>query len=87
MFIVNGHTFMYVGTDLIQQFHAGTDPSYNSVSGSLEDWSPACDASTSSILGRGGQDWNGHGEYEVFRCVKPDNSTTYKDAGTSAVVS
>ena len=86
VFCVSGHTFMYVGTELIQRFHPGANPSFDTVSGSLEDYSPGCCAQASEIIGRGGMDWNGHGEYEVFRCVKPDNSETYQAAGGAAVV-
>lgn len=83
VFCVSGHTFMYVGTELVHQYHPDTDASYETVSGSLEDYSPGCCNQAADILSRNGQDWNGHGEYEVFRCVKPDNSPKYKDAGST----
>lgn len=83
VFILNGHTFMYVGTSAVQAAYTGeADANSDSVSGSLNERSPACDPSTTSIMNRNGQDWNERGVYNVYRCVNPDNSSTYSSIGS-----
>lgn len=88
IFILDGHTFLYTGTELIQTVHGdAADPSYDSVSASFGERSPGCGADTTQILERGGVDWDpSRGQYEVFRCVQPDNSTTYQNAGSDSVM-
>lgn len=87
IFILDGHVFMYVGTEAVQAVHADkADPASDSVSGSLDERSPGCGTDASSILSRGGEDWSGRGQYEVFRCVQPDHSELYKDAGKSSIL-
>lgn len=87
IFVLNGHIFMYTGSEIIQKIHGSkADASSDSVSGSFEERSPGCGNDTTSILSRGGQDWIGRGLYEVFRCTQPDHSETYKNAGSSAVL-
>lgn len=83
VFIVDGHTLMYVGEDAVQAAHgdkaeAGSD----SVSGSLDDRSASCNDDVSRMMTyNGGMDWNNRGAYYVFRCTNPDNSETYKSIG------
>lgn len=87
IFILNGHVFMFTGPELIQQIHGKkADANSDSVSGSLNSRSPGCGNDSSSIIGRGGQDWSGRGLYEVFRCIQPDHSPKYQNAGGSAVL-
>lgn len=87
VFILDGHVFMYVGTEAVQAVHADkADPSSDSVSASFGERSPGCGADSTSILNRGGEDWIGRGQYEVFRCVQPDQSEVYKNAGMSSLV-
>lgn len=86
IFVLSGHTFIYTGTELIQAAYSGeASASSDSVSASLGERSAGCDGSTTGILNRGGQDWEGRGVYSIFRCVDPDNSTTYSSIGTGAV--
>lgn len=88
IFMLNGqHVFMYVGTETVQKVHGDkADPGSDSVAGSLGERSPGCNNDTTTLMARGGQDWSGRGEYEVFRCVKPDNSERYKNAGKSEIL-
>ncbi len=80
IFCLDGHIFIYVGTDAVKAKYPNSDG--DSVSASYMERSPGVGLdSTDIVVNRGGQDWIGRGEYHVFRCVKPDNSTTYKDAG------
>lgn len=87
VFIVNqgggagssGHTFLYVGQEIIQEIHGDkANPKSDCVSGSLHQRSAACDSSA---------DWNfpadsiGRGQYSVYRCVDPMNSDKNKYAG------
>lgn len=82
IFCINGHTFIYVGESAIEAAYTGEfKPGSDSVSASLNERSPACDASSTSIINRHGQDWEGRGVYGVFRCVDPDNSSTYSNIG------
>lgn len=79
IFIMPGaHTFMYVGTEIIQQKYVGkADASANSVSGSFGQRSAGCDSSTTWALGGG----DSRGTYHVFRCVNPMHSDKYAHAG------
>lgn len=85
VFIVPGHTFMYVSPPVLQSVHGGAVNIFSdSVSGSFHERSPGADSSTSSILRRNGQDWQGRGEYQVYRMVDPQNSPKFKNAGAGA---
>lgn len=88
VFCLEGHIFMYTGTELIQQIHgSAAAETSDSVSGSFEERSPGCGNDTTDIVvNRNGQDWSDRGTYQVFRCIKPDNSSTYKNAGSSSAV-
>lgn len=88
VFILDGHTFMYTGHDLIASVHGdAAAEDADSVSASYGERSPGCGNDTSQILGRGGVDWiESRGQYEVFRCIQPDHSTTYQNAGSDAVM-
>lgn len=83
VFIINGHTFIYVSESAIQSAYAGeAKMGSDSVSGSLNERSPGCDSSTTSIMNRGGEDWEGRGMYSVYRCTDPDNSSKWKGIGS-----
>lgn len=86
IFAMTGHTFLYTGSELIQQVHGSSaSATSDSVSASIGERSPGCgNDSTDIIVNNGGQDWLGRGAYEVFRCVQPDNSPVYQNAGASA---
>lgn len=88
IFCLDGHIFMYTGKELIQQIHgSAAAESSDSVSGSFEERSPGCgNDATDIIVNRNGQDWIGRGTYQIFRCVQPDQSDTYKNAGSSSAV-
>ena len=88
IFILDGHVFMFTGAEIIQQIHGSkAEANSDSVSGSLNDRSPGCgNDSTDIIVRKGGQDWSGRGQYEVFRCILPDQSQTYANAGGSAAL-
>lgn len=83
IFIIPGHVFMYVSSELVQTAYpedaeAGSD----SVSASKDTRSAACGNDASDIINRmGGQDWENRGIYQIYRCVSPDNSDTYKHLG------
>lgn len=80
--VLDGHTFMFVGRQLIEQIHpADAGSGFDSVSASFEQRSPGCGNDTTSILQNGGNDWIGRGVYQVFRCVDPENSTKYRSVG------
>lgn len=83
VFILPGHTFIYVGPEAVSASYGSTAKSgSDSVSGSLGDRSAGCGSDAHDIVvNRGGQDWNGRGVYYVFRCIDPDNSTTHKNIG------
>lgn len=72
------HVIMYVGNKLVREKYPNSDG--NIVSGSQDDWSPAVGNYVSRYL-KGG---SGDSDYVVYRCVKPDNGTKYKDAGAGA---
>lgn len=82
VFCLKGHVFMYVGHDAVAAKYPNTGPKIDSVSASLNMRSPGCGNDSNDIIERlHGQDWSHRGEYQVFRCVKPDKGTKYKDAG------
>lgn len=81
VFIVKGHTFMYVGEPAITAAYAGeAEAGSNTVSASLDERSASCNADTTSYMNKGGADSNG--TYSVYRCKQPDKSTTYKNIGS-----
>lgn len=86
VFILNGHTFIYVGEGAVSAAYAGeAESGSDSVSASLNTRSAACDRSAGNMItNNGGMDWEGRGAYYVFRCVDPDNSDTYKSIGSGA---
>lgn len=86
VFGLYGHVFIFVGHEAIEEVHgSAADANSDSVSGSYMERSPGCGDDASDIIVRmGGQDWIGRGAYQIFRCVNPDNSTTYADAGAGA---
>lgn len=85
VFCLNGHTFLYVGHEAVAAKYPNTGPKVDSVSASYMERSPGCGTDANSIIERNhGQDWGGRGEYQIFRCSKPDGSQKYKDAGAGA---
>lgn len=83
VFCLNGHTFLYVGTEAVKAKYP--DSNGDSVSASYRERSPGVGVDSSDIINRRhGQDWIGRGEYQVFRCVKPDHSTKYVNAGSAS---
>lgn len=82
VFILDGHTFLYVGENAVQAVYSDSDG--DSVSASYMERSPGVGNDAYDIIvNRNGQDWSGRGVYYVYRCVDPDNSTTYASAGAS----
>lgn len=78
VFIVSGHTFIYTGTVAVQAVYPLSDG--NSVSASLDERSPGVGTDATDVLANGGTDGvEGRGVYSVYRCVDPDNSSTYTD--------
>lgn len=78
------HVVMYVGNKLVREKYPNSDG--NKVSGSQDDYSPNIENNIGYYLK---PDSQGHGggadmDYVVYRCVKPDNGTKYKDAGAGA---
>lgn len=72
------HTFLYVGNDAVKAKYPDSD--YTSVNGSYDETSYA----KSRSAGCSDDSWainDSRGHYAIFRCVKPDNSDQYKDAG------
>ena len=83
IFVRNGHTWVYVGTEAIEKAYTGeATPGSDSVSASLNDRSAACGPDTSHCRGNGGKDYENKGPYYVFRCISPDNSDTYTHIGS-----
>ena len=76
--IRSSHVIMYVGNELVKQKYPNSNG--NMVSGSLEERSPGVGSHIKDYL-KGGA---GESDYTVYRCVKPDNGTKYKDAGAGA---
>jgi hypothetical protein len=82
VFCIKGHVFMYVGHEAVAAKYPNTASNIDSVSASHNQRSPGCGNDANDIIVRNhGQDWNGRGEYQIFRCTKPDHGTRYKDAG------
>lgn len=82
--IHSDHVIMYVGNKLVREKYP--DSNGNMVSGSLGERSPGVGSHISYYLKPDSQG-NGGGaamDYVVYRCVKPDNGTKYKDAGAGA---
>lgn len=71
----SGHTFLYVGEDLIKEIHGSEAlPHENSVSGSLGERSAGCDFSADGFKGI----YDGLGRfYRVYRCVNPQHSSKF----------
>lgn len=83
VFCLNGHTFLYTGTEAVKAKYP--DSNGDSVSASYCERSPGVGVDSSDIINHmHGQDWIGRGEYQVFRCVKPDHSTKYVNAGSAS---
>lgn len=83
VFCLDGHTFLYAGTEAVKAKYP--DSNGDSVSASYCERSPGVGVDASDIVNRmHGQDWIGRGEYQVFRCVKPDHSTKYTNAGSAS---
>lgn len=76
--IRSSHVIMYVGNELVKQKYPNSNG--NMVSGSLGERSPGVGSHIEYYL-KGG---SGESDYTVYRCVKPDNGTKYKDAGAGA---
>lgn len=76
--IRSSHVIMYVGNELVKQKYPNSNG--NMVSGSLDERSPGVGSHIEYYL-KGG---SGESDYTVYRCVKPDNGTKYKDAGAGA---
>lgn len=76
--IRSSHVIMYVGNELVKQKYPNSNG--NMVSGSLGKRSPGVGSHIEYYL-KGGA---GESDYTVYRCVKPDNGTKYKDAGAGA---
>lgn len=68
----HGHVVVYVGNETIKQFYPDADDTSNMVSASLGDRSAACGTFKKST---------DHEKYTIYRCVNPENSTTYTNAG------
>ncbi len=82
VFCTNGHTFVYVGTEVIQSAYAGeAKPGSDTVSASLNERSPACVSTSSSTLNNGGYDSSGR-TYGIYRCINPDESDKYSSIGS-----
>lgn len=76
---LDGHTLLFVGEDAVKAKYPNSDG--NSVSGSYHERSPGVGRDTTYYMENNGVDSYHGKEYHVFRCVSPDNSTTYADAG------
>lgn len=82
IFCLKGHVFMYVGHEAVAAKYPNTASNIDSVSASHNERSPGCGNDANDIIERKhGQDWLGRGEYQIFRCTKPDHGTKYKNAG------
>ncbi len=82
VFVRDGHTVIFVGKETIQSIHgAAADVDSDTVSGSIAGRSypggrsPGCGNDVTIYLTSGGE------VYDVYRCIKPDNSDKYKDVG------
>lgn len=83
VFCLNGHTFLYVGNDAVKKKYPNSNG--DSVSASFCERSPGVGVDASDIIvANKGQDWIGRGEYQIFRCTKPDKSAKYVNAGSAS---
>lgn len=85
VFVRNGHTWVYTSQELIDKAYGEeATPGSDSVSASIGEnaRSGACGPDSSYCLSNGGLDYGGKGPYYVFRCISPDNSTTYSHIGS-----
>ena len=72
--VQNGHIFLFVGEDIITEMHGDAPVAgSNIVSASFQERSPGC-----GVL------YSDERAYKIWRCVDPDNSSEYKDAGAGA---
>lgn len=80
---IGGHTWMYVGEDLVQRVHGDKAvPGSDSVSASLNTRSASCNTDCDYYFSEGGCDpYHGGLPYWVFRCVEPQHSEKYVHAG------
>lgn len=67
------HTWLYVGNDAVKAKYP--DSTYTSVNASYGERSAGCADDSWAV------DHESRGHYGIFRCVNPDNSDQYKDAG------
>lgn len=85
--IYNGHTFIFVGKDLVKEKRPELQTNADSVSGSYFTRSPALTTEATYVMGNGGFDYIGDGKkyipryYKVYRLIKPDNSNKYSNLG------
>lgn len=76
------HTWLYVGNEAVKAKYP--DSTYTSVNASYGSY---LDAPDSRSAGCADDSWSvneSRGRYGIFRCVNPDNSDQYKDAGAGA---
>lgn len=79
VFCCDGHIYVFVGKELIEEMHGGAATEGSDiVSASFCERSPGCG------IGEWCYTPYDTRPYQVFRCVKPDNSNTYADAGAGA---
>lgn len=76
----SGHTVMFVGNEAIKAKYADAPDSFDTVSASYGQRSPACGGEVGYLLQKG-YDSVGRSHYEVFRIKTPDNSDEFKDLG------
>lgn len=85
--IYNGHTFMFIGKDLIKEKRPNLTTNADSVSGSYFTRSPALTTEATYVMSNGGYDFIAGGTkyipryYKVYRLVKPDKSDKYSNLG------
>ena len=85
--IYNGHTFMFIGKDLIKEKRPNLTTNADSVSGSYFTRSPALTTEATYVMNNGGYDFIAGGTkyipryYKVYRLVKPDKSDKYSNLG------
>lgn len=84
--ILNGHTWLYVGNEIIVQIHgAKAKPGSNSVSASYNERSPGAGTDATYYITKNGGNDPFHGKmYYIYRLVNPDNSDKYKDSGSGS---
>lgn len=76
--IHKSHTMIYIGKEAMIKYHPNNTGL--SVSASYCERSPGADSSVEGYQ----QNADPRGDYIVFRCVKPDKGSKYKDAGAGA---